>query len=70
MSDIIRERDFYKRTCDEMGARCLQFQEEQTRVRQEARRSRMIATLIREVYQLADHKSLSMRLKNAFFILF
>jgi len=56
MSDIIRERDFYKRTCDEMGARCLQFQEEQTRVRQEARRSRMIATLIREVYQLADHK--------------
>ncbi|MBN2103071.1 hypothetical protein JW835_03425 [bacterium] len=54
MNDVTRERDFYKRTCDEMGARLLQLQEEQTHIRQEARRSRMIATLIREVYQLAD----------------
>jgi two-component sensor histidine kinase len=59
MDELERELEYYRQQCNELGARALRLQEEQTRARREARRSRTIATLIREVYQLADsHVSL------------
>lgn len=54
MNNLESERDYYRRQSDELGMRVLRLQEEQTRARQEARRSRTIAVLIREVYRLAD----------------
>jgi PAS domain S-box-containing protein len=53
MSDLERERDFYRQQCNELGARLLRLQEEQTQARREARRNRTTARLIREVYRLA-----------------
>jgi PAS domain S-box-containing protein len=54
MNEVESERDYYRQQTNELGMRVLRLQEEQTRTRREARRNRIIATLIREVYQLAD----------------
>jgi two-component sensor histidine kinase len=54
MNELERELEYYRQQCNELGARALRLQEEQTRARREARRNRTIAKLIREVYQLAD----------------
>ena len=56
MNEVERERDFYRRTCDEMGVRLIRFHEDLIRARQDTRRSRMVAELIREVYHLAGLK--------------
>jgi signal transduction histidine kinase/ActR/RegA family two-component response regulator len=52
--NLERQRDFYRQQCNELGARLLRLQEEQTRARREARRSRTTARLIREIYRLTD----------------
>lgn len=49
-----RELAYYRRECNDLGARLLRLQEEQSRAFREARRSRMVAKLIREAYRLAD----------------
>jgi PAS domain S-box-containing protein len=54
VSDLVRERNFYRQQCNELGARLLRLQEEQTQARREARRSRTTARLIREIYRLTD----------------
>ncbi len=47
-----RELDYYRREYNEVGARLLRLQEEQSRVSREARRSRIVAKLVREAYRL------------------
>ena len=54
MNDLERERDFYRQQCNELGSRLLRLQEEQTRARRDARRSRTAARLIRDIYRIAD----------------
>jgi signal transduction histidine kinase len=59
-SDLERELAYYRRECNELGARLLRLQEEQSQSFREARRSRTVAKLIREAYRLvgsdiADH---------------
>lgn len=48
------ERDFYRQQYSELGMRLLRLQEDETRARREARRSRTTTRLIRDIYQLAD----------------
>ncbi|MDX5931945.1 sensor histidine kinase [Acidiphilium acidophilum] len=50
-----RELQYYRREYNEIGARLLRAQEEQSRVAREARRSRTVARLVRESYQIIDH---------------
>jgi signal transduction histidine kinase len=47
-----RELDFYRREYDEMGARLVRLQEEQSRAAREARRSKIVARLVRDAYQI------------------
>jgi signal transduction histidine kinase len=47
-----REVAYYRREYDEIGARLLRLQEEQSRVAREARRSKTVAKLVREAYRL------------------
>ena len=49
-----RELNYYRRECNELGARLLRAQEDQSKVVREARRSRIVAKLVREVYRLGD----------------
>lgn len=49
-----RELNYYRRECNDLGARLLRLQEEQSQAFREARRSRTTAKLIREAYRLAD----------------
>jgi hypothetical protein len=49
-----RELNYYRRECNDLGARLLRLQEEQSNAFREARRSRTTAKLIREAYRLAD----------------
>ncbi|WP_149537559.1 sensor histidine kinase [Siccirubricoccus phaeus] len=49
-----RELAYYRRECNDLGARLLRLQEEQSQAFREARRSRTVARLIREAYRLAD----------------
>ena len=49
-----RELAYYRRECNDLGARLLRVQEEQSRAFREARRSRTVAKLIREAHRLAD----------------
>ena len=49
-----RELAYYHRECNDLGARLLRVQEEQSRAFREARRSRTVAKLIREAHRLAD----------------
>ncbi|OYW03774.1 MAG: hypothetical protein B7Z58_02305 [Acidiphilium sp. 37-64-53] len=47
-----RELEYYRREYDEIGARLLRLQEEQSRIAREARRSKIVAKLVRETYRL------------------
>lgn len=49
-----RELAYYRRECNDLGARLLRLQEEQSSAFREARRSRTVAKLIREAHRLAD----------------
>lgn len=49
-----RELAYYQRECNNLGARLLRLQEEQSQAFREARRSRTLAKLIREAHRLAD----------------
>jgi signal transduction histidine kinase/ActR/RegA family two-component response regulator len=49
-----RELAYYRRECNDLGARLLRLQEEQSQAFREARRSRTVAKLIREANRLAD----------------
>lgn len=69
-----RELDYYKRECNELGARLHRAQDEQSLSMREARRARAVAKLVREAYMLADytgsdadleHGLLSLVLENA-----
>lgn len=53
-SQTEREREYYKREYDQLGARLLRLQEEHGQVAREARRSRIVARLVRAAYQLID----------------
>ncbi|SIQ78304.1 MULTISPECIES: sensor histidine kinase [Acidiphilium] len=50
-----RELEYYRREYDEIGARLLRLQEEQSRIAREARRSKIVAKLVREAYRLIGH---------------
>lgn len=49
-----RELAYYMQECNHLGARVLRLQEEQAQAFREARRSRMVARLIRQANHLAD----------------
>ncbi len=49
-----RELAYYRRECNDLGARLLRLQEEQSQAFREARRSRTVAKLIREAHRLVD----------------
>ncbi|MDQ2763366.1 MAG: HAMP domain-containing histidine kinase [Pseudomonadota bacterium] len=49
-----RELAYYRRECNDLGARLLRLQEEQSQAFREARRSRTVAKLLREAFRLAD----------------
>ncbi|NKE48422.1 hypothetical protein HB662_26855 [Roseomonas frigidaquae] len=49
-----RELAYYRRECNDLGARLLRLQEEQSQAFREARRSRTVAKLIREAHRLSD----------------
>lgn len=51
---LARELAYYRRECNDLGARLLRLQEEQSQAFREARRSRTVARLIREAYRLVD----------------
>ncbi len=52
--ELTQERDFYRREYNQLGARLLRLQDEQSRALREARRSRMLAKLIGDAYRLTD----------------
>ena len=54
VGQLERELAYYRRECNDLGARLLRLQEEQSQTFREARRSRTVAKLIREAYRLAD----------------
>ncbi|SDB74828.1 sensor histidine kinase [Belnapia rosea] len=56
LAQIERELAYYRRECNDLGARLLRLQEEQSQAFREARRSRTVAKLIREAYRLADRE--------------
>jgi K+-sensing histidine kinase KdpD len=49
-----RELNYYRRECNDLGARLLRLQEEQSHAFREARRSRTVVKLLREAYRLGD----------------
>ena len=53
-AQLERELAYYRRECNDLGARVLRLQEEQSQAFREARRSRTVAKLIREANRLAD----------------
>jgi len=53
-SVIARELEYYRRECNDLGARLLRLQEEQSSAFREARRSRTVVKLLREAYRLGD----------------
>jgi signal transduction histidine kinase len=54
LAKLDRELAYYRRECNDLGARLLRLQEEQSQAFREARRSRTVAKLIREAHRLAD----------------
>lgn len=54
-----RELNYYRRECNDLGARLLRLQEEQSQAFREAQRSRMVVRLLREAYRLGDITSSS-----------
>lgn len=55
LAKLERELAYYRRECNDLGARLLRLQEEQSQAFREARRSRTVAKLIREAHRLADN---------------
>ena len=53
-SDLVRELEFYRRHCAEMGARIFRLQLERGRAQREAWRSRMISTIISHTFQACE----------------
>ncbi|SNB73885.1 Signal transduction histidine kinase [Arboricoccus pini] len=53
-SELARALAYYKQECDALGARLLRMQEEQSQYYREARRSQVVAKLVREANQIAD----------------
>jgi signal transduction histidine kinase len=51
-AQLERELAFYRREVDQLGARMLRLQEEQSRAAREARRSKIVARLVRDAYQI------------------
>ncbi len=49
-----RELHYYRTECNDLGARLLRLQEEQSQAFLEARRSRTVVRLVREAYRLAE----------------
>ena len=49
-----RELQYYRRECNDLGARLLRLQEEQSQAFREARRSRTVVKLVREAYRFGD----------------
>jgi signal transduction histidine kinase len=49
-----RELHYYRNECNDLGARLLRLQEEQSQAFLEARRSRTVARLVREAYRFAE----------------
>jgi C4-dicarboxylate-specific signal transduction histidine kinase len=64
--DLRRERDFYRRQCDEMGSQLLRLQRAHERAHLEARRSRAVATLIREAVTIAEMAADATEIGGAF----
>ncbi|MEW6236790.1 MAG: response regulator [Candidatus Omnitrophota bacterium] len=54
MNTVEQERDFYRRQCDELGARILRLQKDQIDARRDARRSRTAMILTCETFRLAN----------------
>jgi signal transduction histidine kinase len=54
IAKLERELAYYRRECNDLGARLLRLQEEQSQAFREARRSRTVAKLIREAHRLSD----------------
>jgi signal transduction histidine kinase len=54
MGDLERELNFYRQQYNDLGRRFLQLQQKNTLAMREARRSRMLAELIREAYALSS----------------
>ncbi|TCZ56761.1 sensor histidine kinase [Roseicella aquatilis] len=54
IGQLERELAYYRRECNDLGARLLRLQEEQSQTFREARRSRTVVKLTREAYRLAD----------------
>jgi two-component system cell cycle sensor histidine kinase/response regulator CckA len=52
MSSLDRQLNYYRQQCDELGRQVLQLQADQVRAQREARRSRIVAKLVRKAYQL------------------
>lgn len=52
--DRQRVLEFYIQQCNDLGARVLRLQEEQSRAHRESRRSRTTAKMVREAYGLVD----------------
>lgn len=52
--ELRRELEYYRREYNDIGARLLRLQDEQSRTAREARRSRTLAKLIRDAYRLTD----------------
>ena len=57
--ELERELNYYRREYNDLGARVLRLQEEQSKAFREARRSRTVAKLIREAYRLVDRASVT-----------
>lgn len=53
MGDLERERDFYRQQYNDLGRKFVQLQQKNTLAKRAARRSRMLAELIREAYTLS-----------------
>lgn len=54
LTELRRELEYYRRECNELGARLLRMQEEQSEAFRDARRSRTAARLTRDLSRLID----------------
>lgn len=64
--DLRRERDFYRRQCDEMGSQLLRLQRAHERAHLEARRSHVVATLIRQAVEITETATGPQEIGDAF----
>jgi PAS domain-containing protein len=64
--DLRRERDFYRRQCDEVGSQLLRLQRAHERAHLEARRSRAVAALVREAMAIAEWAADATEIGEAF----